>query len=135
MEYTTLGQTGVTVSRLCFGTMTFTREADNGASARMFRRCLDAGISFFDCANVYSRGRAEELLGKLLSGRREKLVITSKAGYAMGEGPNVCRTGTGLSFTLSRRWKKARGDGEGRGLPASTSPLTQRGTPHGRRRR
>lgn len=88
MRYTTLGRTGVTVSRLCFGTMTFAREADERASAGIFRRCLDAGINFFDCANVYSRGRAEELLGKLLRGCRDRLIITSKVGAAMGESQN-----------------------------------------------
>jgi len=88
MKYTTLGRTGVTVSRLCFGTMSFAREADEQTAAQMFRRCRDAGINFFDCANVYSWGRAEEMLGKLIRDGRHELVITSKVGAAMGEGLN-----------------------------------------------
>ena len=53
MEYRTLGRTGVKVSRLCFGTMSFGGDADEATSAAMFRRCRDAGINFFDCADVY----------------------------------------------------------------------------------
>ncbi|MBM3890042.1 MAG: aldo/keto reductase, partial [Verrucomicrobia bacterium] len=88
MKYTTLGRTGITVSRLCFGTMSFAREADEQTAGQMFRRCRDAGINFFDCANVYSWGRAEEMLGKLIRDGRHELVITSKVGAAMGEGLN-----------------------------------------------
>lgn len=88
MQYTTLGRTGVTVSRLCFGTMSFGSEADEETSAAMFHRCREAGINFFDCANVYAGGRSEEILGRLIKGCREELVITSKVGMPMGEGTN-----------------------------------------------
>ena len=67
MEYTLLGRTGITVSRLCFGTMSFGSDADETTSAAMFARCLDAGINFFDTANSYTSGRAEEILGRLLA--------------------------------------------------------------------
>jgi len=87
VEYTTLGQTGVEVSRLCFGTMSFGREADEETSERMFHRCRETGINFFDCANVYSQGRAEEILGRLIRDCRDELVITSKVCMPMGEGP------------------------------------------------
>ena len=90
MQYTTLGSTGVTVSRLCFGTMSFGGDADEGMSARMFARCRDAGINFFDCANVYSAGRAEEILGRLMAPMRDQLVITSKVGMPLkGDGQNL----------------------------------------------
>ena len=59
MEFRTLGRTGIQVSELCFGTMSFGREADESASARMFRRCREVGINFFDTANAYSAGRSE----------------------------------------------------------------------------
>ncbi len=88
MQFRTLGRTGVTVSRLCFGTMSFGGDADETASAAMFARCLDAGINFFDTANSYGRGRSEEILGKLILGKRDDLVISSKVSSAMGSGPN-----------------------------------------------
>ncbi len=88
MEYRLLGRTGVTVSRLCFGTMSFGGDADEETSAAMYRRCRDAGINFFDCANVYQKGRAEEILGRLMAGERDELVITTKVGFAMGTGDN-----------------------------------------------
>ena len=88
MQYTALGRTGIRVSRLCMGTMTFGREADEKMSGRIFARCRDAGIDFFDCANLYAGGKSEEILGRLIRGCREELVITSKVGQAIGEDPN-----------------------------------------------
>ena len=88
MEYRVLGRTGVKVSQLCFGTMSFGGDADEETLATMFHRCREAGINFFDCANVYSAGRAEELLGKLIADCRDELVITTKVGSPMGDGPN-----------------------------------------------
>lgn len=88
MQYTKLGRTGVTVSSLCMGTMTFGREADEETSEHMFRRCREAGISFFDCANVYANGRSEEILGDLIRDCRDELVITSKVGFSIGDDPN-----------------------------------------------
>lgn len=88
MQYTLLGRTGVTVSRLCFGTMSFGSDADEKTSGEMFAQCLDAGINFFDTANSYTNGRSEEILGKLIQGKRDDLVITSKVSSAMGPGPN-----------------------------------------------
>ena len=86
MQYTLLGSTGVRVSRLCFGTMSFGNEADEQASAALFARCLEAGVNFFDCADVYSKGRSEEILGRLIAGRRDELVITSKVGMGAPGG-------------------------------------------------
>ena len=71
MNYVNLGKTGVQVSQLCFGTMSFGAEADEHMSGRMFHRCREAGINFFDCANVYQKGRAEEILGRLMAGSHE----------------------------------------------------------------
>jgi aryl-alcohol dehydrogenase-like predicted oxidoreductase len=88
MEFTLLGKTGVTVSRLCFGTMSFGGDADEATSAAMFRRCREAGVNFFDCANTYSAGRAEEILGSLIAGCRDEIVLTTKVGFPAGEGPN-----------------------------------------------
>lgn len=89
MEYRFLGSTGIRVSQLCMGTMTFGNEADKQESAAMFNRCRDAGINFFDCANVYSQGEAEKILGGLISGSRDELVITSKVWGQMGMDINA----------------------------------------------
>ena len=89
MELRPLGQTGVLVSQLCFGTMSFGAIADEETSAAMFRRCRDAGITFFDCANVYANGRSEEILGKLIAGCRDEIVLTSKVGFPTGSDPNA----------------------------------------------
>ena len=67
MEYRSLGSTGVQVSRLCFGTMSFGGDADEATSRAMFARCRDAGINFFDCADVYAGGKSETILGKLMA--------------------------------------------------------------------
>jgi aryl-alcohol dehydrogenase-like predicted oxidoreductase len=85
MEYRTLGRTGIQVSQLCFGTMSFGREAEQDTAAAMFGRCRDLGINFFDTANVYSAGRSEEMLGKLIQGSREELVLTSKFSFPMSD--------------------------------------------------
>ncbi len=88
MQYRPLGRTGIKVSALCFGTMSFGGVADEETSAAMFKRCLDVGINFFDCANVYAGGRSEETLGRLMAGLRDDLVITSKVCSPVGKGPN-----------------------------------------------
>ncbi|MEZ4870086.1 MAG: aldo/keto reductase [Caldilineaceae bacterium] len=88
MEYRTLGRTGVKVSQLCFGTMSFGGDADEATSAAMFKRCRDIGINFFDCANVYAGGRSEEILGRVMAGSRDELVITTKVCSAVGPGVN-----------------------------------------------
>jgi aryl-alcohol dehydrogenase-like predicted oxidoreductase len=88
MQYRQLGQTGVTVSSLCFGAMSFGGDADEATSAQLYARCRDAGVNFFDCANVYGRGRAEQLLGKFMAGHRDELVITTKVGFRMRDGVN-----------------------------------------------
>lgn len=87
MEYKLLGNTGVKVSSLCFGTMSFGGDADEATSAAMFHQCREVGINFFDSANVYSNGRAEEILGGLIADSRDELVITTK--FYGGMGPDV----------------------------------------------
>jgi len=88
MQYKPLGRTGVLVSQLCFGTMTFGKEADEAESARLFAACRDAGVNFFDCANVYSDGLAETILGKLIRGCRDELVITTKVAQKASSDVN-----------------------------------------------
>lgn len=88
MKYRVFGTTGVQVSELCFGTMSFGGDADESESARMYKACREAGINFFDTANQYSKGRSEEILGKLMRGERESLVIATKCFNPASEDRN-----------------------------------------------
>ena len=78
MKFKPLGRTGVQVSELCLGTMSFCGDADEAMSGRMYKACRDAGVNFFDCADQYNKGKSEEILGRLMKGHREDLVITTK---------------------------------------------------------
>jgi aryl-alcohol dehydrogenase-like predicted oxidoreductase len=89
MEYRFLGRTGVRVSRLVFGTMAFGGDADEATSRALFFRCRDAGINFFDCADVYAKGRSEEILGELIAPCRNEVVISSKAYFPTGRDENA----------------------------------------------
>ena len=88
MEYRTLSGTDLKVSRASFGTMPFGSQADQATSARMVDQCIDAGIDFFDTANMYNSGRAESVLGEALAGRRSRVILASKARYPMGDAPD-----------------------------------------------
>ncbi len=88
MEYRNLGKSGVKVSEVCLGTMTFGREADELASRQMIDRFLEAGGNFIDTADVYSQGVSEEIVGRALKGRRNDVILATKVNFAMGEGPN-----------------------------------------------
>ena len=96
MEYVNLGRTGLRVSRLCLGTMTFGSTAwrpwilPEDASRPFLRHALDVGINFFDTADMYSRGVSEEIVGRALGDftSRDQVVIATKAFFPMGEGPN-----------------------------------------------
>lgn len=88
MTYTSIGRTGVKVSPLCFGTMTFGDTTDEETSAEIYQKVRNAGINFFDCANVYAGGKSEEILGNLIYGEREQLIITSKVHGAMSNDIN-----------------------------------------------
>jgi aryl-alcohol dehydrogenase-like predicted oxidoreductase len=89
MKSKLLGRTGVKVSELCFGTMSFGGDADESASAAMYKACRDAGINFFDCADQYAKGKSEEILGRLMKGHREDLVVTTKCFNPTGEDVNA----------------------------------------------
>jgi aryl-alcohol dehydrogenase-like predicted oxidoreductase len=87
VEYKVLQHTNLNVSRLCLGTMTFGKPANQNESTCMIDVCLDAGINFLDTANMYQLGVAEEMLGNALKGRRDNVVLASKVRMKMGEGP------------------------------------------------
>jgi 1-deoxyxylulose-5-phosphate synthase len=91
MEYCKLGRTGLTVSRLCLGTMTFGFQSDEETAGRVMETAADAGVTFFDTADVYplggdlSRvGKTEEIVGRWLKGKRHRFVLATKAVGAMG---------------------------------------------------
>ncbi|MFE5136383.1 aldo/keto reductase [Streptomyces fagopyri] len=99
MQYVKLGSTGLDVSRICLGCMSFgvpgrgTHEwtLDDEASRPLIRRALEAGITFFDTANVYSDGTSEEIVGRALAefARRDEIVLATKVNGAMHGGPNA----------------------------------------------
>ena len=88
MKYVLLGSTGVQVSKLCFGTAPFGGDADERESGRLYAACRDRGINFFDTADTYSDGRSEEILGRLIAGERDHLVISSKCFNPMSDDIN-----------------------------------------------
>jgi len=89
MQYHYLGRTGLKVSELCLGAMTFGRESSEEASCQMLAHFVEAGGNFIDTANVYSQGVSEEILGRWLKGKhREDLVIATKVRFSMGRSPN-----------------------------------------------
>jgi aryl-alcohol dehydrogenase-like predicted oxidoreductase len=89
MQYRYLGNTGVQVSMLCLGTMLFGGESNEAESAAIYKRCREQGINFFDCADVYMGGRSEEILGRLVAGHRDELVLTSKTYFPASEDINA----------------------------------------------
>ena len=89
MDFRALGRTGVRVSQLCFGTMSFGGDADEAMSSQLYRACREAGINFFDTADQYNKGRSEEILGELARGHREELVLATKCFNPTGADVNA----------------------------------------------
>ena len=89
MKYNYLGDTGVAVSSLAFGTLAFGGEADEKMSRAMYERCREVGINLFDTANIYQKGRSEEILGELVWGQRDEVIIATKAYYPTGPDVNA----------------------------------------------
>ena len=89
MLYHFLGKTGVKVSEICLGTMTFGGDSDEKTSAEVYRYSCEAGINFFDCADVYVGGRSEELLGEFMRGHRDEVVLATKAYFSTGDDVNA----------------------------------------------
>lgn len=96
MEYAPLGRTGLRVSRICLGCMSYGSSAwrpwvlEEEASRPFIRRALELGINFFDTADMYSRGRSEEVLGRALRdfAQRQRVIVATKVFFPMGDGPN-----------------------------------------------
>lgn len=88
MQYRRMGRSGLKVSEICLGTMTFGQGADEMESKRMVDLALDAGVNFFDTADGYAMGESEAVLGRALKGRRQQAVVATKFFNPMGPGPN-----------------------------------------------
>ena len=84
-----LGKTGVKVSRVALGAMSFGGDADEATAGAIYRAARDRGVNFIDTADVYNEGRSEEILGRLMRGERDQLVIASKAYFPMGSDANA----------------------------------------------
>lgn len=89
MQYRGLGQTGVQVSSLCMGTMSFGGDADENMSQKIFSLCREKGINFFDTADVYNNGKSEEILGRLIRNSRDEVVLASKVHFPTGKDINA----------------------------------------------
>ncbi|MGQ0664173.1 MAG: aldo/keto reductase [Pseudomonadota bacterium] len=96
MDYRQLGLSGVKVSPLCLGTMTFGDRTDEAEAGRIVAMAREAGVNFIDTADVYNRGKSEEIVGRAVKPDRHRWVIATKLANPMGEGPN--------ERGLSRRW-------------------------------
>ena len=88
MEYRRMGRTGLKVSEICLGTMTFGHSTDEAEAKRIVDLAFDAGINFFDTANSYAESRSETILGKALQGRRHDAIVATKVFNPMGANPN-----------------------------------------------
>jgi aryl-alcohol dehydrogenase-like predicted oxidoreductase len=89
MDYRFMGKTGLKVSELCLGAMTFNRESDEATSRQMLDQFVEAGGNFIDTADVYSRGESELVLCRWLQGKpREAFIIATKVRFSMGDRPN-----------------------------------------------
>src|SRR6202000_1854487 len=97
MEFRQLGKSGLKVPVLSFGTGTFGGgseffkawgASDVAEATRLVAVCLDAGLNLFDSADVYSKGMAEEILGRAIDGRRDRVLISTKGTFRFGTGPN-----------------------------------------------
>lgn len=108
MQYTRLGNTGLIISRLSFGVMTFGQgqgtmasvlKTDEKTAADMIHRSLDAGINFFDSADAYANGQSEAILGRALGARRRHVIISTKVGFRSGEA--ITQAGASYGYLLS----------------------------------
>jgi aryl-alcohol dehydrogenase-like predicted oxidoreductase len=89
MKTKPLGRSGIMVSELCFGTMSFGGDADEAMAGAMYKTVRDAGINFFDTANEYNKGKSEEILGRLMKSERDELVIATKCFNPTGPDINA----------------------------------------------
>src|SRR5512146_1410680 len=99
MEYRYLGNSGVRVSPLCLGTMMFGDRTDAAEAARIVGAARDAGVNFIDTADVYTKGESEKMLAPLIAKERDRWVLATKVGNAMGDDPN--QRGVGRKWIMT----------------------------------
>lgn len=88
MEYVRLANTGAKVSRICLGSNNFGGQLDEPQSLKVIAKALDQGINIIDTANGYTRGKSEEIIGKAIKGARNDVLVATKVGMTLGDGPN-----------------------------------------------
>lgn len=88
MEYVRFGRTGLEISEICLGTMTFGNESDEAVSRALMDDAFERGINFFDCAHNYNKGRTEEIVGRWLGPHRDEIILTTKIFFPFGGGRN-----------------------------------------------
>ena len=88
MKYTTLGRTGMRISRVSLGCWRFGVETDEATATKLIHHALDKGINLIDTANIYAGGVSEEIVGRAIKGRRHEVVLATKVWGKMGDGPN-----------------------------------------------
>ena len=96
MNFERLGRSGLTVSRICLGTMTFGGRTDEHEAGQIYKACRDAGINFLDTADVYTGGESERITGRLIAHERDQIILATKVANAVDSDPN--------HRGLSRRW-------------------------------
>ncbi|MBU4427432.1 MAG: aldo/keto reductase, partial [Proteobacteria bacterium] len=88
MKYRRMGRTGLKVSEICLGTMTYGDQVEEARSLKIIRKALDSGVNFLDTADMYVEGKSEEIVGKALKGHRDSVVLATKVANRTGPGPN-----------------------------------------------
>ncbi len=88
MKYKRLGKSGLKVSQICLGTNNFGGQIDEKDAVRIVRKAIDSGINLIDTANIYTNGKSEETIGKAMQGYRDQVILATKVGFNVGQGPN-----------------------------------------------
>jgi len=88
MNYRNLGKSGLKVSQICLGTNNFGGQVSERVSIEIIKKALDCGINVIDTANMYTRGKSEEIIGRAIKDRRDEVIIATKVGFNIGQGPN-----------------------------------------------
>lgn len=112
MEYRNLGGSGLQVSPICLGTMMFGGQTTEADSKRIIDKAIDHGVNFLDTADMYNAGVSEEIVGRAIADRRDSVIIATKGGQKMGDGPNDRGASRGyLMRALDRSLKRLNVDG------------------------
>ena len=88
MNYRNLGKSGLKVSQICLGTNNFGGQVSERVSIEIINKAIDCGINLIDTADMYTRGKSEEIIGRAIKDRRDEVIIATKVGFKIGKGPN-----------------------------------------------